>query len=50
MRLAGREKSGGDESRHEIDARGHGEELGGTSWKRGKKPQGKIEMNINGLI
>ena len=39
-----------DESRHGRDARGHEEGEGGARWKRGKKPQGKKQININGLI
>lgn len=37
-----RERRRDDESNHKRDARGHGEEIGGTIRKRGKTPWGKM--------
>ena len=39
-----------ERSRHWREARGHGEETEGARWKRSKRSQGKIQMNINELI
>lgn len=37
-----RERRRDDKSSHKRDVRRHGEEMGGTIWKRGKTPWGKM--------